>query len=113
MGRARSKLRDLSEDATTPFTRRIALRNAVRVATHLLGTRVAVFVVSRWKGALDRVTARKVLNGEYVPVRSEPPAAGARRGGGVTGGRTGTRPDGRGGPEDRTAGSAGRTAGPA
>lgn len=53
------------------------LRNAVRVATHLLGTCVAVFVVSRWKGALDRVTARKVLNGEYVPVRSEPPAAEA------------------------------------
>lgn len=29
----------------------------MRVATNLLGNCVAVFVVSRWEGALDRVTA--------------------------------------------------------
>ncbi|MEU2164876.1 hypothetical protein QRN89_04325 [Streptomyces chengbuensis] len=51
MGRVWSRLQDLSEDATTLFTRWIALPNAMRVATNLLGTCVAVFVVSRWKGA--------------------------------------------------------------
>lgn len=38
------------------------------MATNLLGNCVAVFAVSRWEGALDRVTAKKVLNGEHPAV---------------------------------------------
>ncbi|WP_407548659.1 cation:dicarboxylase symporter family transporter [Streptomyces sp. Pv4-95] len=40
------------------------IMDSMRVATNLLGNCVAVFAVSRWEGALDRVTAKKVLNGE-------------------------------------------------
>ncbi|MER7159186.1 cation:dicarboxylate symporter family transporter [Streptomyces lydicus] len=40
------------------------IMDSMRVATNLLGNCVAVFAVSRWEGALDRVTATKVLNGE-------------------------------------------------
>lgn len=40
------------------------IMDSMRVTTNLLGNCVAVFAVSRWEGALDRVTAKKVLNGE-------------------------------------------------
>ncbi|MCR8577255.1 cation:dicarboxylate symporter family transporter [Streptomyces sp. Isolate_219] len=40
------------------------IMDSMRVATNLLGNCVAVFAVSRWEGALDRVTAKKVMNGE-------------------------------------------------
>ncbi|MFG2206635.1 cation:dicarboxylate symporter family transporter [Streptomyces sp. NPDC048638] len=40
------------------------IMDSMRVATNLLGNCVAVFAVSRWEGALDRVTAKRVLNGE-------------------------------------------------
>ncbi|MGV9279774.1 cation:dicarboxylate symporter family transporter [Streptomyces sp. NPDC003730] len=45
------------------------IMDTMRVATNLLGNCVAVFVVSRWEGALDRVRARAVLDGEieFVP----------------------------------------------
>ncbi|WP_078600084.1 cation:dicarboxylate symporter family transporter [Streptomyces violens] len=48
------------------------IMDSMRVATNLLGNCVAVFAVSRWEGALDRVTAKKVLNGE-APVTPETP----------------------------------------
>ncbi|MHB9756557.1 cation:dicarboxylate symporter family transporter [Streptomyces sp. BYX5S] len=47
------------------------IMDSMRVATNLLGNCVAVFAVSRWEGALDRVTAKRVMNGE------EPAAAPA------------------------------------
>lgn len=47
------------------------IMDAMRVATNLLGNCVAVFVVSRWEGALDRVTAQKVMNGEIAFVPEE------------------------------------------
>ncbi|MFE6857029.1 cation:dicarboxylate symporter family transporter, partial [Streptomyces sp. NPDC057674] len=55
------------------------IMDAMRVATNLLGNCVAVFVVSRGEGALDRVTAKKVLNGEieFVPERTSETGAGA------------------------------------
>ncbi|MFD7293863.1 cation:dicarboxylate symporter family transporter [Streptomyces sp. NPDC059897] len=40
------------------------IMDSMRVATNLLGNCVAVFAVSRWEGALDRVTAKRVMNGE-------------------------------------------------
>lgn len=45
------------------------IMDAMRVATNLLGNCVAVFVVSRWEGALDTARAKKVLGGEiaFVP----------------------------------------------
>ena len=47
------------------------IMDSMRVATNLLGNCVAVFAVSRWEGALDRVTAKKVLNGE-LPAAAQP-----------------------------------------
>ncbi|MEV0323718.1 cation:dicarboxylase symporter family transporter [Streptomyces sp. NPDC050659] len=49
------------------------IMDAMRVATNLLGNCVAVFVVSRWEGALDLVRAKKVLGGEiaFVPEQAE------------------------------------------
>lgn len=49
------------------------IMDAMRVATNLLGNCVAVFVVSRWEGALDLPRARKVLSGEiaFVPEQAE------------------------------------------
>lgn len=49
------------------------IMDAMRGATDLPGNCVAVFVVSRWEGVLDRVTARKVLNGEDVHVPEDRP----------------------------------------
>lgn len=54
------------------------IMDSMRVATNLLGNCVAVFAVSRWEGALDRVTAKRVMNGE------EPGAAPAATTEGVT-----------------------------
>ncbi|MCK7625717.1 cation:dicarboxylase symporter family transporter [Streptomyces sp. RS10V-4] len=55
------------------------IMDSMRVATNLLGNCVAVFAVSRWEGALDRVTAKKVLAGEVpsapAPQPETPPAA--------------------------------------
>lgn len=52
------------------------IMDAMRVSTNLLGNCVAVFVVSRWEGALDMTKAKKVLGGEipFVPEedRDEP-----------------------------------------
>uniref|UniRef100_A0AAU1UGK7 Cation:dicarboxylase symporter family transporter n=1 Tax=Streptomyces sp. NBC_00119 TaxID=2975659 RepID=A0AAU1UGK7_9ACTN len=52
------------------------IMDAMRVSTNLLGNCVAVFVVSRWEGALDTAKAKKVLGGEipFVPEedRDEP-----------------------------------------
>lgn len=50
------------------------IMDAMRVATNLLGNCVAVFVVSRWEGALDRSRARQVLAGElpFVPEQDGP-----------------------------------------
>ncbi|MGW6054861.1 cation:dicarboxylate symporter family transporter [Streptomyces sp. NPDC055189] len=52
------------------------IMDAMRVATNLLGNCVAVFVVSRWEGALDTARAKKVLAGEiaFVPEQVEPAA---------------------------------------
>ncbi|MEU6761789.1 cation:dicarboxylase symporter family transporter [Streptomyces sp. NPDC046853] len=49
------------------------IMDAMRVATNLLGNCVAVFVVSRWEGALDTARAKKVLAGEiaFVPEQTE------------------------------------------
>ncbi|MEW1925210.1 cation:dicarboxylase symporter family transporter [Streptomyces sp. NPDC088360] len=49
------------------------IMDAMRVATNLLGNCVAVFVVSRWEGALDTARAKKVLSGEiaFVPEQTE------------------------------------------
>ncbi|MFI8993080.1 cation:dicarboxylate symporter family transporter [Streptomyces sp. NPDC053542] len=57
------------------------IMDSMRVVTNLLGNCVAVFAVSRWEGALDRVTAKKVLDGE-APAAPEaatttPPAPAA------------------------------------
>ncbi|MEU3661424.1 cation:dicarboxylase symporter family transporter [Streptomyces sp. NPDC032940] len=54
------------------------IMDTMRVVTNLLGNCVAVFVVSRWEGALDRVRARKVLDGEipFVPDPDESDAPG-------------------------------------
>ncbi|WP_274912155.1 cation:dicarboxylate symporter family transporter [Streptomyces sp. WZ-12] len=46
------------------------LMDSMRVATNLLGNCVAVFAVSRWEGALDRVTAKQVLAGAAPAGRS-------------------------------------------
>lgn len=58
------------------------IMDAMRVATNLLGNCVAVFVVSRWEGALDRSRARQVLAGElpFVPEQDgpDPERAGER-----------------------------------
>ncbi|MFF1697586.1 cation:dicarboxylate symporter family transporter [Streptomyces sp. NPDC058257] len=53
------------------------IMDAMRVATNLLGNCVAVFVVSRWEGALDTARAKKVLSGEitFVPEQAEPAEA--------------------------------------
>ncbi|MEK0100293.1 cation:dicarboxylase symporter family transporter, partial [Streptomyces sp. A475] len=55
------------------------IMDAMRVSTNLLGNCVAVFVVSRWEGALDTAKAKKVLGGEipFVPEedRDEPAEA--------------------------------------
>ncbi|MFD7920778.1 cation:dicarboxylate symporter family transporter [Streptomyces sp. NPDC059740] len=53
------------------------IMDSMRVATNLLGNCVAVFVVSRWEGALDRVTARTVLAGgePLAPSRAGTPGA--------------------------------------
>ncbi|MGP8297389.1 cation:dicarboxylate symporter family transporter [Streptomyces inhibens] len=52
------------------------IMDSMRVATNLLGNCVAVFAVSRWEGALDRVTAKKVMNGEQpaTPAHEAEPA---------------------------------------
>ncbi|MFI8872933.1 cation:dicarboxylate symporter family transporter [Streptomyces sp. NPDC055243] len=49
------------------------IMDAMRVATNLLGNCVAVFVVSRWEGALETARAKKVLSGEiaFVPEQTE------------------------------------------
>ncbi|RII14771.1 Aerobic C4-dicarboxylate transport protein [Streptomyces sp. YIM 130001] len=47
------------------------IMDAMRVATNLLGNCVAVFVVSRWEGALDRGKAARVLDGKDVFVPDE------------------------------------------
>ncbi|MFH8487326.1 cation:dicarboxylate symporter family transporter [Streptomyces longisporoflavus] len=63
------------------------IMDAMRVATNLLGNCVAVFVVSRWEGALDTARAKKVLGGEiaFVPEQTEgtqePGSADARTAG--------------------------------
>ncbi|AGI86878.1 DAACS family [Streptomyces albidoflavus] len=58
------------------------IMDAMRVATNLLGNCVAVFVVSRWEGALDRSRARQVLAGglPFVPEQDgpDPERAGER-----------------------------------
>ncbi|MFB7635231.1 cation:dicarboxylate symporter family transporter [Streptomyces sp. NPDC056149] len=46
------------------------IMDSMRVATNLLGNCVAVFAVSRWEGALDRVTAKQVLAGAAPAGRS-------------------------------------------
>lgn len=46
--------------------------DSMRVATNLLGNRVAVFVVSRWEGALDQEKAQRVLAGEEAAVEEDP-----------------------------------------
>ncbi|MET8473660.1 cation:dicarboxylase symporter family transporter [Streptomyces sp. NPDC006422] len=54
------------------------IMDSMRVATNLLGNCVAVFAVSRWEGALDRVTAKRVMNGEEpgsAPATSQQDAA--------------------------------------
>ncbi|WP_432166262.1 cation:dicarboxylate symporter family transporter [Streptomyces sp. bgisy031] len=47
------------------------IMDAMRVSTNLLGNCVAVFVVSRWEGALDTAKAKKVLGGEIPFVAEE------------------------------------------
>ncbi|EST20654.1 cation:dicarboxylate symporter family transporter [Streptomyces roseochromogenus] len=47
------------------------IMDSMRVTTNLLGNCVAVFVVSRWEGALDTVRAKKVLDGEIAFVSEE------------------------------------------
>ncbi|MFE6689052.1 cation:dicarboxylate symporter family transporter [Streptomyces sp. NPDC057743] len=54
------------------------IMDSMRVATNLLGNCVAVFAVSRWEGALDRVTAKQVLAGAAPAGR--PPATPAPAG---------------------------------
>jgi aerobic C4-dicarboxylate transport protein len=51
------------------------IMDSMRVATNLLGNCVAVFVVSRWEGALDTERARSVLAGEPVAQAPDEPAA--------------------------------------
>ncbi|MFE7284110.1 cation:dicarboxylate symporter family transporter [Streptomyces noursei] len=53
------------------------IMDSMRVATNLLGNCVAVFAVSRWEGALDRVTAKQVLAGAVPAGPQQPPAATA------------------------------------
>ncbi|MEU5299858.1 cation:dicarboxylate symporter family transporter [Streptomyces noursei] len=50
------------------------IMDSMRVATNLLGNCVAVFAVSRWEGALDRVTAKQVLAGAAPAGRAPRPA---------------------------------------
>ncbi|MGW5861349.1 cation:dicarboxylate symporter family transporter [Streptomyces sp. NPDC055239] len=52
------------------------IMDAMRVATNLLGNCVAVFVVSRWEGALDTARAKKVLSGEIAFVPEQMQATG-------------------------------------
>ncbi|MFE2964881.1 cation:dicarboxylate symporter family transporter [Streptomyces sp. NPDC059340] len=49
------------------------IMDSMRVATNLLGNCVAVFVVSRWEGALDTERVKKVLDGEiaFVPEQAD------------------------------------------
>jgi aerobic C4-dicarboxylate transport protein len=50
------------------------IMDSMRVATNLLGNCVAVFVVSRWEGALDTERARTVLAGEPAAQSPADPA---------------------------------------
>ena len=74
------------------------IMDSMRVATNLLGNCVAVFAVSRWEGALDRVTAKKVLERRGAAARRpRPPSDRPRRPG---------RSSGRRGRAGRTGGAA-------
>ncbi|MFB6435168.1 cation:dicarboxylate symporter family transporter [Streptomyces sp. NPDC056411] len=55
------------------------IMDSMRVATNLLGNCVAVFAVSRWEGALDRVTAKRVLGGGPAPGPAERTAPAEER----------------------------------
>ena len=65
------------------------IMDSMRVATNLLGNCVAVFAVSRWEGALDRVTAKKALERRGARRLAVRPACECRTGGAHGGGGAG------------------------
>jgi len=45
--------------------------NEARAVTNLIGNGVATLAVARWEGALDRATAKAVLDGRIDPDNSD------------------------------------------